>query len=82
MSLSSLQAQDCDSIARSIVEKIKDYSPDELLPYYDKESQKWGLMSKDGKVLTQPITKNIDEIIFGTFYESCFSPMKIVQSAL
>lgn len=49
------KAQNCDSIAQSIVEQIKNYSPNDLLPYYDKESNNWGLMSKKGKILTQPL---------------------------
>jgi len=60
----SLQAQNCDSIAQSIVERIKNYSPDNLLPYYGKESEKWGLMSKDGKILTQPLARFPSDIIF------------------
>jgi len=60
----SLQAQKCDSIARHIVENIKNYLPDDLLPYYDKTSNEWGLMSKDGKILTQPIQEYPSEITF------------------
>ena len=70
----SLQAQNCDSIAKSIVEKIKNYSPDDLLPYYDK-GQGWGLMSKNGKILTSTLGLGVDEIVFNSnahfYYDDC-----------
>ncbi len=49
-------------IARHIVENIKKYSPDDLLPYYDKVSQQWSLMSKAGKILTNPIKEYPGEL--------------------
>ena len=49
-------AQNCDSIARvEIIDKIKNYSPEDLLPYYDKDSRMWGYMTKEGKILTKPL---------------------------
>ncbi|MDR1761309.1 MAG: hypothetical protein LBR55_02550 [Bacteroidales bacterium] len=60
----SLQAQECDSLARHIVGNIKNYSPDDLLPYYDKELKEWGLMSKRGKILTLPIADYPNDITF------------------
>ena len=50
-------AQNCDSIAKAdIIDKIKNYSPDDLLIYYDKDSRMWGYMTKDGKILTKPLS--------------------------
>ncbi|MCL1938568.1 MAG: hypothetical protein FWF52_09270 [Candidatus Azobacteroides sp.] len=51
-------AQNCDSIVKAeIVDKIKNYSPEELLMYYEPDGQgdNWGYMSRDGKILTNPI---------------------------
>ena len=74
LSVVAMRAQNCDSVAQSIVAKIKGYSPDDLLPYYDKESDKWGIMSKDGKILTQAIAPYPHYVIFNpnlewTIYE-------------
>jgi len=53
-----LQSIDCNAEAKNFVAKIKKYSPDNLLPYYDKASKKWGFMTKYGKILTEPLTHN------------------------
>jgi len=69
-------AQNCDSIARvDIIDKIKDYSPEDLLPYYDKDSHKWGYMTKEGKILTKPLDNNVSSLLFNpnvyTLYKDC-----------
>ena len=51
----NLQSQDCNLIAKKIIQKIRLYQTDELLTYYDKVSKKWGFMSKKGEILTQPL---------------------------
>lgn len=75
LSVAAVQAQNCDSIAQSIVAKINGYSPDDLLPYYDKESDTWGLMSKKGKILTQPLDFFAWGIVFNSnarfYYDNC-----------
>jgi len=73
----SLQAQDCNDIATSIISKIKKYSTNNLLPYYDKVTKKWGFMSKEGEILTQPLTYhcfniNINYTFDIYYYKECY----------
>ena len=68
-------AQNCDSIARvDIIDKIKNYSPEDILPYYDKDSRMWGYMTKEGKILTKPLWVPYS-LLFNpdvfVFYENC-----------
>ena len=69
-------AQNCDSIARvDIIDKIKNYSPEDILPYYDKDSRMWGYMTKEGKILTKPLNNSPYGLLFNpnvlVSYENC-----------
>lgn len=71
-------AQDCKSIGKNLVSKIKKTNYKDLLPYYDSKEKKWGLMNKNGNALTEPFDEspftfnaNIHNTYFITNYKGC-----------
>lgn len=52
-------AQDCQSLGKNILNKIKSTDYKELIPYYDSKEKKWGLMNKKGEVLTKPLVESV-----------------------
>lgn len=54
------QEESCgEKINSLLIDKIKSYNSNELIPYYSSKNEKWGYFNKNnGKIVTEPILKN------------------------